>query len=125
MENVLQRLLRPGQCALDIGADIGYHTLTLGAAVGDAGQVHAFEASPRLHRLLDASVFVNGMSSFVRAHPLAGMDRPGSIMLASQPLHFGSGNVVPDREMGRNHDEDYSAGSRCRRLTSTPSFPGT
>ena len=108
VEGVLQRLLRPGQCALDVGANIGYHTLTLGAAVGGSGQVHAFEASPRLHSLLYASVFVNGMSSFVRTHPLAVMDRPGSITLASQPLHFGSGNVVPDREMGRHYAEAYS-----------------
>jgi len=38
-----QRLIRPGDVVLDIGANIGAHTLPLAQAVGPAGRVIAFE----------------------------------------------------------------------------------
>jgi FkbM family methyltransferase len=38
-----RRLLRPGDVALDIGANIGAHTLHLARAVGPTGRVYAFE----------------------------------------------------------------------------------
>ncbi|MCO6418066.1 FkbM family methyltransferase [Siccirubricoccus sp. KC 17139] len=108
VEQVIQRLLRPGQQAMDIGANIGYHTLSIAAAVGGSGRVHAFEANPALQNLLYSSIFINGMSSYVQVHPLAVTDRPGSIVLASQPLHFGSGNVVPERAMDDGYHNAYS-----------------
>jgi FkbM family methyltransferase len=39
----LARLARPGAVVLDIGANVGAHTLVLADAVGDAGKVYAFE----------------------------------------------------------------------------------
>ena len=38
-----ERLVRPGGVALDIGANIGAHTLPLARAVGPKGKVYAFE----------------------------------------------------------------------------------
>ncbi|MBK1660778.1 FkbM family methyltransferase [Paracraurococcus ruber] len=108
VEQALQRLLRPGQRAADIGANIGYHTLTLAAAVGPTGEVHAFEANPALHELLYATIFVNGATPWVRLHRSAVMDRPGSIVLAAQPMHFGSGNVVPAAGMPQQYHAEYS-----------------
>lgn len=40
-----QRLVRAGDIVLDLGANIGAHTLPLAQLVGDAGRVYAFEAS--------------------------------------------------------------------------------
>lgn len=39
----LQKLVRPGDTVLDIGANIGAHTLHLARLVGDSGRVIAFE----------------------------------------------------------------------------------
>ncbi|MDB5372320.1 MAG: FkbM family methyltransferase [Belnapia sp.] len=107
VEHALLRLLRPGMHAVDVGANIGYHTLTIGAAVGHTGSVHAFEASPGVARLLQASVFINGMSPWVQVHNRAAMDRDGMVILAAQPDHFGSGNVVPPG-MNDSYHREYS-----------------
>ncbi len=54
-----QRLLKPGQVALDIGANIGAHTLPLAQAVGARGQVHAFEPTRYAFQKLQANVALN------------------------------------------------------------------
>lgn len=108
VEKALLRLLQPGMLAVDVGANIGYHTLTLAGAVGPGGRVHAFEASPGLTPLLRASIFINGMTPWVTVHNLAALDRPGMVTLAAQPDHFGSGNVVPPGAEAGYH-ADYSS----------------
>lgn len=99
VERVVERLLRPGQAAADLGANVGYYTLALASAVGPTGQVDAFEANPAAIRLLRDTLILNGLTQRVRLHAAAVMDRPGTVTLAASPHHLGSGNVfvgVPD-----------------------------
>lgn len=42
----LAAILRPGDTFLDVGAHIGYHSVTAALLVGDGGCVYAFEADP-------------------------------------------------------------------------------
>ena len=95
VEAAIERQLRPGARAVDVGANIGYHTLAMAAAVGPTGRVDAFEANPQLIPLLRATFFVNGIRSWTHLHHVALMDQPGRIVLAAEPDHFGSGNAVP------------------------------
>jgi FkbM family methyltransferase len=47
-----ERLLRPGSIAIDVGANIGSHTLPMARLVGNGGHVYAFEPTLYgLHRL--------------------------------------------------------------------------
>lgn len=93
VEQATVALLRPGQHVCDIGANIGYHTIAMAAAVGAQGRVDAFEARPDLVRLLEASLFVNGLYPWTTVHNLAVMDSPGHITLSATPGHCGSGNI--------------------------------
>ena len=93
VERTIITALRPGDIAIDVGANVGYHTLTMAAAVGSGGQVHAFEANPEVMRLLRATMFVNGRG-WVALYENAALDRPGTITLASAPGHYGSGHVI-------------------------------
>ena len=41
--NVIERFLEPGDCAIDVGACLGYHTCLMSKLVGEKGLVLAFE----------------------------------------------------------------------------------
>src|ERR1043166_6248339 len=54
-----QRLLRPGQTVLDVGANIGAHTLHFACAVSPSGKVFAFEPTDYAFAKLNANVAAN------------------------------------------------------------------
>jgi FkbM family methyltransferase len=72
----LSRLLRPGDIALDIGANYGIYTATLAAAVQPEGRVLAFEPSATTAEALRKTVAANGHSKCVTVHQLALSDQP-------------------------------------------------
>jgi FkbM family methyltransferase len=49
---VLLQRLRPGMVFFDVGAHVGYFSLLASHLVGETGQVHSFEPTPRTFRLL-------------------------------------------------------------------------
>ena len=105
VEQTIARFLRPGDTAIDLGANVGYHTLAMAAAVGLTGQVHAFEANPDLTSLLMATMYVNGYRGWdgvgcVNLYEAAVLDRPGTVTLASAPGHYASGHVMADSGPG-------------------------
>jgi FkbM family methyltransferase len=55
----IQRHVRPGGTAYDLGAHVGYTALVLGQAVARSGQVHAFELHPTTAGLLERTVDAN------------------------------------------------------------------
>ena len=54
-----RRHVRPGDVALDIGANIGAHTLRLAQLVGPSGRVFAFEPTTFAYRKLVANIALN------------------------------------------------------------------
>jgi len=48
----LKRRLAPGDCFVDVGANVGYYTLLASRLVGGEGRVVAIEPHPRLHATL-------------------------------------------------------------------------
>jgi FkbM family methyltransferase len=110
VEKAVIASIRPGDTVIDVGANVGYHTLAMASAVGSSGTVHAFEANPDVMRLLRATMFVNRLSSWVgtgrvNLYEKAVLDKPGIVVLASAPGHFGSGHVFTD---GRSYEPAYS-----------------
>jgi FkbM family methyltransferase len=59
VSDFLSRSLKPGHVALDIGANIGCHTLVMANAVGNQGRVIAFEPNPRILTRLRSNVQLN------------------------------------------------------------------
>lgn len=94
-----RRLVRPGGVVLDIGANIGAHTLPLAACVGSTGRVFAFEATAFAFAKLEANIALNpDLAGRVQAeHAVlvreAASDAPQAIY-ASWPL-TASGDVHP------------------------------
>jgi FkbM family methyltransferase len=76
--SVLRQLVRPRDCIVDIGANVGVHTVAFAKAVAPGGYVVAFEPQPRVFHLLSANVTINGLSN-VRLFPAACAAQPGSL----------------------------------------------
>lgn len=60
---VMTKFLRPGNIALDIGANIGTVTVPLARCVGAQGRVYAFEPQRIIFQHLCANAVLNGLSN--------------------------------------------------------------
>ncbi|CAJ1349003.1 unnamed protein product [Effrenium voratum] len=59
----MQLLLRSGDTAIDVGANLGCYTIALAEAVGPRGSVIFFEPYRWLHQLVVANVALNGLQN--------------------------------------------------------------
>ena len=94
VERLLGRLLRPGHIVVECGANVGYHTLGMGHAVGPAGHVHAFEANPEVIRLLQLTIGMARFRSRVTIANLAVSDRAGMVQIMADPSNTASGHIA-------------------------------
>jgi FkbM family methyltransferase len=82
----IARHVRPGMTAIDVGANFGYHTILLGALVGEEGRVLAIEPAPETAAMLRRSVVLNGFEGFttvIEAAAGAG-DAPEALLFVSE-----------------------------------------
>jgi FkbM family methyltransferase len=82
---LMTALMRPGDRVLDVGANIGFHTLAFAEKVGASGEVHAFEAHPALYEVLQANVVSATHADTVTTHLCAVAD-VGGASLSLSPL---------------------------------------
>jgi FkbM family methyltransferase len=61
--DLFRQLMQPGAVVLDIGANIGAHTLYFAAAVGPSGVVIAYEPQRVIHQMLCANLALNGVTN--------------------------------------------------------------
>lgn len=81
---------------LDIGANVGVHTLRVARRLGPRGKVHAIEPHPLLSGLLARNVYVNGLRDRVTRHSFAASDRNAPGRLQYPVGHLGGGGLAPD-----------------------------
>lgn len=60
-----RQFVRPGSVAIDVGANLGIHSLVLSRCVGDEGSVLAYEPSDPLHERLLHNIDINKASNIV------------------------------------------------------------
>ena len=78
---LMQRLLKPGDVFIDVGANVGLHTLAAARAMRGVGRIVAFEPCATTRRLLEASVGLNGFSGIVDIYQAAVSNRTGGTQL--------------------------------------------
>ena len=94
----VSRRLARGDVFVDVGANIGHHTLLASSLVGD-GTVVAIEASPRVFRILEANLARNNAKN-VRAINVGASDKAGAIRLyQGYERNLGSTTVFPVGEL--------------------------
>jgi FkbM family methyltransferase len=77
---LFRQVLRPGQTVLDVGANIGAHTVFFAHAVGQNGKVLAFEPQRMVFGLLCTNATLNNLAQI---HPIHGAlgDQAGTIIV--------------------------------------------
>ncbi|MFE8602180.1 FkbM family methyltransferase [Archangium violaceum] len=84
--DLFARLLSRGDHVLDIGANVGTHTLGFASLVGPGGRVVAFEPQPVIFELLQDNVRTNGLTH-VSCEQVALTEHAGSAMLSVPDYH--------------------------------------
>ncbi|MBY4828854.1 FkbM family methyltransferase [Burkholderia dolosa] len=74
---LIEKLLEPGNCFVDVGANIGLHTLAAARSMQGRGKIIAFEPFGPTKALLERSVWMNGYSSLVEIHQAAVSNETG------------------------------------------------
>jgi FkbM family methyltransferase len=65
IDKMIKRLLQSGGVAMDVGANIGCHTLIMAAQVGPRGKVVAFEPCPDIFGRLQDNIFLNNFNNVI------------------------------------------------------------
>ena len=105
--------LKPGMTFMDVGANLGLHTVLAAKLVGPSGRVFSFEPSRREFERLNENVRINGMEN-VATHRYAVSDRGGRVVLTVCDDEFGGFNSIgtvshPAAKDHVSHQEDVDA----------------
>src|SRR5262245_25897714 len=90
---VAEGLIRPGMHILDIGANVGFHSLEFARWTGPTGRVDAFEPEPRNHAMLSRNIAASGLEN-VNAFAMAISDSVGQTDMYLSPAHSGDHRIV-------------------------------
>ena len=88
-----QRYAKSGTIAVDVGANIGIHTLVLSRCVGRTGRVYAYEPLEALYRRLTTNLSLNSAGN-VTARPYGAGEKAGTIAFDD---HAGDFNIGKGR----------------------------
>ena len=69
---IFREILQPGMTVLDVGANIGAHTVPMSKEVGDSGMVIAFEPQRIVFQNLCANVSLNSLTNVRTIHAAVG-----------------------------------------------------
>lgn len=118
--NAIRKMCRRGHIVLDIGANVGCHTLTMARLAGATGRVFAFEPMPWARAKLEKNLSLNSFSN-VRVVKLGLSDTPGvaSVHFRSSWSLNGAENVeAPESTAATTIEfvrlDDYVAAEKIR-----------
>src|SRR5882672_11269255 len=97
--NVMARVLQPGDCAVDGGANVGFFTILMSRLVGPTGHVYAFEPGGNNLPKLAANIALNKLDNVTAIDkPLAA--RSGETVTLYEHDHPGYNSLWPDLSKG-------------------------
>jgi FkbM family methyltransferase len=85
----IEKVIKPGQVAYDIGASLGYYAIPMSRRVGRRGQVICFEANPVNVYFLRTNLILNGIDN-AKVFPLAISDFNGTMKFS---INYGNLSV--------------------------------
>ncbi len=104
VREIFRAVLPVGGIALDVGANVGWHTLLMARLVGDAGRVLAVEPNPSVLKRLEYHVLLNRLEQ-VDIIPCAIADAEGTVEFYGPDANdagSGDGHVVTAAMKGQH-----------------------
>lgn len=94
---LIERLIRPGDVVVDVGAQLGYITTLLARQVGRSGHVYGFEPDPNALAKLRVTLMANDLPQ-VTLFEMAAGDRTGELTFNVSPT-LGWSTAVPNTHL--------------------------
>jgi FkbM family methyltransferase len=96
--DLLKQFIKEGDTIIDVGANIGTHTVAFSRLAGKEGKVFAFEAQPRLEAILAANIQLNQLGNVYWDNKAIGKENV-NILLSDVPpddvsCNFGSFRLI-------------------------------
>lgn len=111
----LYDVLLPGDVALDLGANLGYHTINMANIVGRDGQVHAFEAQRIIFQQLTCNVFLNQLTNVYTYNNAIGNSFES--VFIEDPNYFHDGTYPNVTNIGNSAINLSNRGNEVKQLT--------
>jgi FkbM family methyltransferase len=93
VDDILCALARPGDTFIDVGANMGYYTIKIGARVGAEGRVYSFEPNPHMFGFLSDNVMLNAFEPRTQLFKAAAGAEAGEAWFSFQRREPGGGAV--------------------------------
>ena len=97
---IMEEKIEMGNIVVDVGANIGLHTLNMAKIVGNTGQVFAFEPDPSNFEILKKNVKINNYKNIILEQKAVG-DKHGRTTLY-QSDHPGKHRIFPQTEQAKS-----------------------
>lgn len=104
---VIGAWLKPGDAFLDVGANLGFLSLTASKLVGDNGQVVAVEPNPALAERLETTIVANGITNIRQVRAALGAE--SSEVALSANGHHGTRKVVEGSGVSLRRGDDIAS----------------
>ena len=99
VEAYIRTILRPGQTAIDVGANLGYFTAVMAQCVGPGGRVWSFEPVPETFELLTLCRSLNDYTQVTPIRVALG-ESDGSAEITYDKRHSGIATLYPAHVAG-------------------------
>jgi FkbM family methyltransferase len=93
VDDIIWEYVRPGMTVIDIGANLGYYTIKMGAKVGPSGRVFSFEPNPQLVPFLAQNISINGFDRRCTLFAIAVGDQAGKSELVVYASGLGGSHI--------------------------------
>lgn len=117
VRSALDRIVKPGMNCVDVGANIGYHSIRMAAVVGrEGGRVFSFEPDPFSFGLLMKNIAENRLEHAISAFQCACGDEEGEVILFRDPNPANFGGAYTRKSHEAAESTEMIAKVAMRRL---------
>ena len=94
---VMAEYLKNGDTFVDIGGNIGWHSLVAASIVGPTGHIHTFEPLKNLRDQFSESLNLSGFAGRVTVYPFGCSDKVEVAHLHLNPINIGGSSIFDER----------------------------